>query len=188
MVAEFDTEAKCRAYLEGLRWPDGVHCPRCNSTRVSRLVGRRQFDCHECRYQFSVTAGTLMHDSHLPLWKWVLAIYLIAESEGGLSANQVKDTIEVSYKTAWHLGHRIRAAMRLAENGDEGPRAATDGWSVVRESVGGPYRHVSAKHLPAYQDEAAFRAHNRANPYRLRDTLERLLRGDALPYRDLVRS
>ena len=60
---------------------------------------------------FSVTAGTIFHDSHLPLWKWFLTIYMMVESKKGISANQIKRTIDVSYKTAWYLCHRIRKAM-----------------------------------------------------------------------------
>jgi transposase-like protein len=111
LIERFGSEEKCRAYLEELRWPDGVCCPRCESTAISRIVKRNQFDCDSCRYQFSVTAGTLFHDSHLPLWKWFLAVYLIGESKKGISAKQLQRMLSVSYKTAWYLAHRIRGAM-----------------------------------------------------------------------------
>jgi transposase-like protein len=75
-------------------------------------VKRNQYDCDACRYQFSVTAGTIFNDSHLPLWKWFLAVYLLCESRKGMSANQLKRTLGVSYKTAWYLCHRIRATMK----------------------------------------------------------------------------
>jgi len=116
LVAQFGSEDKCRAYLEALRWPDGVVCPRCGGKAISRIAKRGQFDCDSCRYQFSVTAGTTFHDSHLPLWKWFLAVYVIGESKKGISANQLKRMLGVSYKTAWYLSHRIRASMR-----DEAP-------------------------------------------------------------------
>lgn len=111
LVERFGSEEKCRKYLEELRWPGGVQCPRCESKSVSRIVERNQYDCNGCRYQFSVTAGTVMHDSHLPLWKWFLAIYLMVESKKGISAKQLQRTLDVSYKTAWYLCHRIRDAM-----------------------------------------------------------------------------
>ncbi len=111
LIDRFGDEDRCRAYLEDLRWPDGPRCPRCDSDKVSRIVKRNQFDCDSCRYQFSVTAGTLFHDSHLPLRKWFLAIYLLAESKKGMSARQLGRTLGTSYKTAWYLAHRIRAAM-----------------------------------------------------------------------------
>ncbi|MBI4216280.1 MAG: IS1595 family transposase [Chloroflexi bacterium] len=111
LIDRFHSEEKCLAYLEQLRWPSGVACPRCGSTSISRIQKRGQFDCNSCRYQFSITSGTIFHDSHLPLWKWFLTAYMMAEAKKGVSANQVKRTIGVSYKTAWYLCHRIRAAM-----------------------------------------------------------------------------
>lgn len=112
LIERFGDDAKCRKHLEGVRWPDGVQCPRCECKSVSRIVERNVFDCNACRYQFTVTSGTIFHDTHLPLWKWFLTIYLMIESRKGISANQIKRTIAVSYKTAWFLCHRIRAAMR----------------------------------------------------------------------------
>ncbi len=111
LIERFHDEDRCRKYLEGLRWPDGLTCPRCGGETISHIKTRRQLDCDSCRYRFSVTAGTIFHDSHLPLWKWFLAVYLIIESKKGISANQLKRTIKVSYKTAWYLCHRIRAAL-----------------------------------------------------------------------------
>ena len=112
LIEAFGSEDKCRAYLEALRWQDGISCTRCSGKTISRIAARNQFDCDSCRYQFSVTAGTIFHDSHLPLWKWFLATYLICESRKGMSANQIKRTLGISYKTAWYLCHRIRAAMK----------------------------------------------------------------------------
>src|SRR5207244_4900902 len=64
-----------------------------------------------CHYQFSVTTGTVLHHTHLPLWKWFAAAYMLIEAKKGVSANQLKRTLNVSYKTAWYLCHRIRKAM-----------------------------------------------------------------------------
>jgi transposase-like protein len=112
LIEQFGSEEKCREYLEALRWPDTIMCPRCASDKISKIVKRNQFDCDGCRYQFSVTAGTIFNDSHLPLWKWFLCVYLLCESKKGMSANQLKRTLGISYKTAWYLCHRIRAAMK----------------------------------------------------------------------------
>lgn len=117
LIERFGSEDKCHAYLEEIRWPDGVKCPRCESDKISRIKARRQFDCDGCRYQFSVRVGTLFHDSKLPLWKWFLAIYMMGESKKGISANQLKRMLGVSYKTAWYLCHRIRSSME-DESGD----------------------------------------------------------------------
>ena len=122
LIDRYGDEDRCRDYLEELRWPGGVRCPKCGSAKISRIHDRDQFHCdgpprpdkpewRSCGYQFSVTAGTLFHDSHLPLRKWFLAIYLLAESKKGMSARQLGRTLGVTYKTAWYLAHRIRAAM-----------------------------------------------------------------------------
>src|SRR6266850_3474239 len=111
LIEQFGSEEKCRAFMEALRWPKSIKCPRCESEKVSRIKARPQFDCDSCRYQFSATAGTVFHDSHLPLWKWFLAVYILCESKKGISANQLKRMLGVSYKTAWYLCHRIREAM-----------------------------------------------------------------------------
>jgi transposase-like protein len=112
LIDEFGADdEKCRKYLEHLRWPDGINCTRCKSAEVYRLEDREQFHCTACLYHFSVTAGSIFHDSHLPLWKWFVATYLIVESKKGMSANQLGRTIKVAYKTAWYLCHRIRKAM-----------------------------------------------------------------------------
>jgi len=111
LVERFGSEDRCRAYLEILRWPEGVRCPDCGSNSISRITTRNQYDCNGCRNRFSVKSGTVFHDSHLHLWKWFLATYLITESKKGISANQLKRTLGVSYKTAWYLCHRIRSAM-----------------------------------------------------------------------------
>jgi transposase-like protein len=111
LIEQYGSEDACRNALAELRWPDGVRCPRCDTDKVTPYAKRDQYDCRECDYRFSVTSGTIFADSHLPLWKWFLATYLICESRKGISANQLKRTLSVTYKTAWYLCHRIRAAM-----------------------------------------------------------------------------
>jgi transposase-like protein len=111
----FDTDDKCREVLVRLRWPEGVICPRCKSGRISWIKANKQFDCADCEYHFSVTAGTVFNDSHLPLTTWFTAVLLLVEARKGFSANQLKRTLGVSYKTAWYLCHRIRAAMKEVE-------------------------------------------------------------------------
>ena len=119
VIDSYSTDESCRALLENLRWPAGVACPRCGSAGISTIKKRAVYDCNDCRYQFSVTAGTIMHDSHLPLRKWFIAVYLMCESKKGISALQLKRTIGVNYRTAWYLCHRIRSAM--ANDPLEGP-------------------------------------------------------------------
>ena len=109
--APSDTELRCRLFLERLRWPHGVRCPRCDDRRrICRIEERAQFECGSCGYQFSVRAGTILHASHLPLWKWLLAVYLMASADD-ITAYRLARTLGISYKTAAHLSHTIRAAM-----------------------------------------------------------------------------
>ena len=117
LIERFRDEETCREYLEKLRWSEEVGCPRCGDTSVSEISTRDQFDCNSCRYRFSVTSGTIFDNTNLPLWKWFVTVYLICESKKSISANQIKRTIGVSYKTAWHLCHRIRSAMRSEVTG-----------------------------------------------------------------------
>lgn len=141
LIDRFGTEEKCRDLLEDLRWPDGkVTCPECGCDRVAELRSRPQFDCFACRYQFSVTSGTIMHDSHLPIRTWLLATYLMLESRKAISANQIMRTLGLgSYRTAWYLCHRIRAAM--GNDPLEGPTLL--GIIEVDETLmGGKRRHV----------------------------------------------
>jgi transposase-like protein len=140
LVEQFGSNDRCREYLEHLRWPGGVECPKCQSKSVSRIKTRNQLDCNSCRNRFSVTAGTILHDSHLALWKWFAAVYLMCESRKGISALQLKRMLKIgSYETAWFLCHRIRAAM---ERTNEEP---LDGIVEVDETfVGGVKRGVGS--------------------------------------------
>ncbi len=115
LMLQFGSDDKCREYLEALRFPDGVYCIRCESKKISRIIKRNQFACDACNYQFSAMAGTIFHDTHLPLTKWFAAVYLMCESRKGISANQLKRTLKVAYKTAWYLCHRIRKAVETNE-------------------------------------------------------------------------
>lgn len=124
VTRKFNTDDKCLDYLEASRWPSGVACVECGSLKVSRITREsksknkrtRIYQCLEpqCKHQFSPTAGTIFHDSHLPLQKWFMAMALICEAKKGVSACQMQRHLGVNYRTAWHLCHRIRAAM--AEN------------------------------------------------------------------------
>jgi transposase-like protein len=110
-----------------MRWPSGVCCIKCGSLKTARLelrgkrrkTNRRVYQCLErpCRHQFTATTGTILHDSHLPLRKWFLALAIICDAKKGLSANQLKRHLKVNYRTAWYLCHRIRKAMEEALDG-----------------------------------------------------------------------
>ena len=107
----FSTEESCRAELFRLRFPNGFVCPKCGCTEYYPVRGRNAFQCRACRHQTSVTAGTVMHRTHLPLTVWFWAIYLCATDKRGISAVQLSRTLNICYESAWYLLHRIRRAM-----------------------------------------------------------------------------
>jgi len=182
------TEAACRRYLEGLRWPDGITCPDCKSRSIIPIRSRPRFYCRDCRHFFSLTSGTVFHNSHLPIWKWFLTIELLLASERGLPANELRNVLGVSYKTAWFAEHRIRAALCEATgnrrawqpNGD-GPNLRTYDRALV-----GPYHQIGVKYLPAYETEAIWRARQSGNGDGFRATLLSLLRAQPVPLDDLT--
>lgn len=103
-----------RAHLEKLLWPNGPTCPRCEASgdRVTKLKGKSTrpgvYKCKDCRKPFTVTVGTVMERSKIPLCKWVLAAQLMASSKKGMSALQLQRMIDTNYETAWFLFHRLR--------------------------------------------------------------------------------
>jgi len=112
----FHDEAAARAHLEAQRWPNGPVCPHCGVIgEATRLAGEKHrpglLECRACRRQFSVTVGTVFERSHVPLHKWVLAVQLLTSSKKGMSSHQLSRMLDVTYKTAWFMSHRIREAM-----------------------------------------------------------------------------
>lgn len=107
-------EVKAIECIERLRWPGGPVCPHCGmmgriyDLRATR-VGLRK--CGRCRKQFTVRIGTIFEDSHIPMWKWLRAIHDMCASKKGVSAHQLHRTLEITYKSAWFMCHRIRFAM-----------------------------------------------------------------------------
>ncbi len=127
VAKELGTDEQCLDYLEKQRWPEGVRCALCGSANISRITRKtesknkrnRIYQCLEesCGQQFSATAGTIFHDSHLPLTKWFMALALITNAKKGISAKQVQRDLKVGYQTAWYLCHRIRKAMEEKDGG-----------------------------------------------------------------------
>jgi transposase-like protein len=112
------SEDQARQHIEKLLWPDGKPvCRQCGSVNAYRMQGATcrpgLCRCRDCKKQFTVTVGTIFEDSHLPLATWVRAIHMMATSKKGISALQLQRNLGIgSYKTAWHLAHRIRLAMK----------------------------------------------------------------------------
>lgn len=140
----FHDEAKAQAHIESSRWPAGEPvCPRCGSTKVTRMGGKTQagmFLCNDCRDKFTVRTGTVMERSHVPLHKWLLATHLMAASKKGMSAKQMERMLGVTYKTAWFLCHRLREAMEGVS--PSGPLGGQNAAVEVDETfVGGKQRN-----------------------------------------------
>ena len=112
-LRHFGTEAQCVEALKRARWPDGFRCRRCDGARhyLVSQGARKLFQCIGCRHQASVTAGTMMEHSKLPLTTWFLAIHLISQAKTGVSALALKRDLGVSYPTAWLLHQKINRAM-----------------------------------------------------------------------------
>ena len=136
LFERYGSEEKALGLLTELRWPDGVVCPR-DGKKASWIESVKVWDCSTCGYQFTVRVGTIFQDSKLPLWKWMVATFLMVESRKGISANQIRRMTGMTYKTAWFLTHRIREAMSRA--GNQTPLTGTV--EVDETYIGGRPRH-----------------------------------------------
>lgn len=108
----FPTEEACRSHLFSRRWPNGFACPRCGGVEYYRISKRDLYECRYCRYQASLTAGTIMEKTQTPIRAWFWLIFLMANMKTGVSILGVARLIGISYKRAWLISHKIRAAMR----------------------------------------------------------------------------
>ncbi len=104
----------CEAFIVSIRWPQGVTCPNCGGTELSRITTRRKWQCKdkECKKQFSVKLGTIFEDSALGLDKWLPAMWLIASAKNGISSYELHRALGITQKSAWFVLHRIRLAMQ----------------------------------------------------------------------------
>lgn len=146
----FTDEAAAREHLESIRWPDGPVCPHCgnvNQDSIHKLEGKSHrpglYQCNECRGHFSVTVGSVMERSKIPLHKWVFAFHLFAASKKGMSAHQLMRMLGLgSYRTAWFMAHRIREAMKE----DHGSPIGGEGKTVeADETYFGSRDHVTTR-------------------------------------------
>ena len=127
----FHDEAAAFEHLEAVLWPDGPICPHCgvignayalkgvrskpSKKNPEGLVRHGLKKCAACRKQFTVRVGTVFESSHIPLTKWLQAVYLMTCSKKGVSSHQLHRILEITYKAAWFMTHRIREAMRSGE-------------------------------------------------------------------------
>jgi len=132
LAKSFPTEEHALAYWIKTRWPNGVRCLACDHDKCWLIETKgktgkvaRLFECSDCGLHFSATTNSLFHDTHLPLQKWFMAISIMVEAKKGVSANQMKRHIGVTYKTAWYVCHRIRQAMQEDPNSKVGGATTT---------------------------------------------------------------
>ncbi len=123
IAPHFQDADKAREFLESKRWPEGPECPHCGIVNEAYRIqadpeGKTKtkarkglWKCYACNEQFTVTVGTVMEDSHIPLNKWLLAFHFLCSSKKGMSAHQLHRMLGVTYKSAWFMAHRIRYAM-----------------------------------------------------------------------------
>ncbi|HJU17978.1 MAG TPA: IS1595 family transposase [Stellaceae bacterium] len=142
----FHDDDAAREHLEKLLWPHGPHCPRCGvmGDRITKLQGKSTrpgvYKCKDCRKPFTVTVGTIMERSHIPLSKWVLAAQLMASSKKGFSAHELHRVLGTNYETAWFLFHRLREAAN--DLGGSGPLGGEDKTVEAEETyIGGKARN-----------------------------------------------
>lgn len=129
LAREYSDENKARELLESMRWPKGVVCPHCqnkDSKPIYKLEPKANsktparkgvYKCGACRKQFTVTVGTVFEGSHIPISKWLMAMFIACSSKKSISAHQLHRMLDITYKTSWFMLHRIRYAM----NPDNGP-------------------------------------------------------------------
>lgn len=154
----FHDEEQAFAYLESVLWADGKVCPHCGGTdRITKVKAnpakRIRFGlwrCGDCKGQFTVKVGTVFEHARIPLHKMLQAAYLMTSSKKGISAHQLHRVLEITYKSAWFLAHRIREAMReggLAPFGQNGGAVEVDETYIGRKKgmpVRGAYHHKMA--------------------------------------------
>jgi transposase-like protein len=115
---QFATEEACHDHLIKLKWSDGYCCEKCGHDAYFETKTRRHklYECKKCRYQATITVGTVMEKTRTDLLKWFLAIYIIAHDKRGVSATRLSEEVEVTYKTAWLMSHKIRQAMKKRDS------------------------------------------------------------------------
>jgi transposase-like protein len=112
-VKYFSDPETCERFMVEVRWPGGhITCPNCSDDNIARIKSRGLFRCRACQKQFSVKKGTIFEDSALGLDKWLTAVWLITNAKNGISSYEIHRSIGITQKSAWHMLHRIRAAMQ----------------------------------------------------------------------------
>jgi transposase-like protein len=173
----FAGDEACREYLRALRWPDGFICAKCGGTNGWR-ASRMRWVCGNCRYQASVTAGTIFQDSHLPLTIWFRAMWYITNQKNGTSALAVQRLLGLgSYKTAWALLHKLRRAMVRPGRDRLSGQVEVDETFVGGEETGREGRGALTKALVVIAAEENGRGIGRIRMARIPNAAKRFLHG-----------
>jgi len=150
-IVYFSNPDNCVSFLVSRRWPDGkVICPTCGSGKVSYLPSRRLWQCktRHPKAQFSIKVGTIFEDSAIPLDKWLMAMWMMANCKNGVSSHEIKRSVGVTQKSAWYMEHRIRLAMQ-----DEPKHTMGSHWGnpieVDETFVGGKTKNMHRKRAMA---------------------------------------
>lgn len=116
-VTYFSDPDRAHAHFASVRWPHGIACPRqgCGSADIRALGTRRRWRCKDCGRDFTAKVGTIFEDSPLPLTKWLPCVWLISNAKNGISSCEVARALGVTQKTAWFMLHRVRTALKIAE-------------------------------------------------------------------------
>lgn len=190
----FPDQDAARKYLEHRLWPNGPICPTCKSGEriTARANGFKH--CNACKFDFTVRTDTIFGRSHVPLHKWLYAMYLLLTARKGISSIQLAKELGITQKSAWFVLHRLREACGGSGSGEAQCAPVNldntgSFYAVLKRGLYGIYHRPSAKHMPRYVNEVTFRL-NEGNAKR--HTLERLdsfvdaVVGKRITYKDLT--
>ncbi len=118
IAEQYPTQEDCIAHLEAVRWGGEPRCPYCGENKSTPMSGEDRHHCNNCNTSFSVTVGTIFHNTHIPLQKWFQAIALILNSEDAISTRELAKRLGVNKNTAWRMAVQIRKAMATAAQRD----------------------------------------------------------------------
>jgi transposase-like protein len=202
----FHNEAAAHAMLEDIVWQSGPVCPKCGGLdRITTVRGGRVglYRCGPCKRQFTVKVGTVFESSHVPLNQWLQVVYMMCSSKKGISSHQVMRTLDVQYKTAWFMTHRIREAMTESHSFG-GPKLGGAGMTIEADEtyIGGKvanraYGPIPPKHAVASLVERGGRVRsfhvpnvtaNNLYPIVARHTHSRFMTDDTSVYSAIGRS
>jgi transposase-like protein len=186
LFALFPDPESARKYLEGRLWPNGAKCP--NGKAGERITARKHgyYRCNACQFDFTIRTGTIFERSHVPLHKWLYAMYLLVTARKGISSMQLAKEIGITQKSAWFVLHRLREAC-----GDKVASVSSleSVGAVMRRGMYGVYHHASEKHRGRYINEFTFRLNEgnvKTHTLRRLDSFVDATVGKGITYKELT--